>query len=303
MEEVLNVLPIGIKKILSNISSSNSFLTEIRLRVNRKVIIYIAGKEIILDYITTLKDLLDILVNVSSNSIYAIQNDINQGFVTIKGGHRIGICGEVVIDNGKILNIKNISSMNIRIAREIIGASDKILRSIVTGKYFQNTLIISPPGAGKTTILRDIIRQLSNGIVNLHVDGLNVGLVDERGEIAATHNGINALDVGLRTDVLSNISKSLGILMLVRSMGVQVIATDEIGTKEDIEAIKYASLSGVNLIFTMHGKDEKDVFKKEGIKELISENLFENIIILSNRNGPGTIEKVYKINSDKMEVV
>jgi stage III sporulation protein AA len=302
MEDVLNVLPISIKSEIQKIGSSG-ILTEIRLRVGRKCIIYISTKEIVLEYIVVLKDLLDILVKVSSNSIYAIQNDINQGFVTIKGGHRIGICGEVVIDDGKIKNIKNINSMNIRIARQIIGCSDKILPHIVSSKNFSNTLIISPPGCGKTTMLRDIIRQLSQGIPNLHVAGVNVGVIDERGEIASIHNGIPGLDVGMRTDVLTNVPKSIGIEMLVRSMGTKIIATDEIGSDSDIDAIKYAALSGVGLIFTMHGKSIDDVYKKDCIKSAIKEGLFDNIIILSNDNGPGTIKKIHKIKEVEMEVV
>lgn len=302
MEDVLNILPMSIRSQLQSIGSSG-IITEIRIRVGRKVIIYISNQEIILDYIAVLKDLLDILVKVSSNSIYAIQNDINQGFVTIKGGHRVGICGEVVIDNGKIKNIKNINSMNIRIARQIIGCSDKVLHHIVDSNNFSNTLIVSPPGCGKTTMLRDIIRQLSQGIPNLNVPGVNVGVIDERGEIASVHNGIPGLDIGMRTDVLTNVPKYIGIEMLVRSMGIKIIATDEIGTDLDIEAIKYAALSGVGLIFTMHGKSIDDVYKKESIKSVIKEGLFDNIIILSNEKGPGTIKKIHKINNVEMEVV
>lgn len=144
MEEVLSVLPFPVKNEILK-TGSNSGVTEVRLRVGRRVILVISNKEIILEYIITLKDLLDILVKVSSNSIYAIQNDINQGFITIKGGHRIGICGEVVMDNGKIKNIKNVNSMNIRIARQIIGCADRIMPHIVDTKNFLNTLIISPP--------------------------------------------------------------------------------------------------------------------------------------------------------------
>lgn len=152
-------------------------------------------------------------------------------------------------------------------------------------------------------MLRDIIRQLSQGVPNLNVEGVNIGVVDERGEIASVHNGVPGLDVGMRTDVLSNVPKSIGIEMLTRSMGIKIIATDEIGSYSDIEAIKYAALSGVGLIFTMHGKSVEDVYKKENIKGAINDGLFDNIIILSNDNGPGTIKQIHKINKIEMEVI
>ena len=249
-----------------------------------------------------MKDLLDILVNISKNSIYAIQNDINNGFVVIRGGHRVGICGEVVLQDSKIKNIKNINSMNIRVAKQIIGCADKLLPYVISNSSFSNTLIVSPPGCGKTTLLRDLIRQISSGVVEYNFKGVNVGLVDERGEIASVSNGIINLDVGTRTDVISNSPKYIGMEMLVRSMGLSVIATDEIGTKEDIDAIEYAALSGVGLVFTMHGKSVQDITKKQGINKLINDGLFQNIVILSNRNGPGTIEKIYKYENDKLEV-
>ncbi len=158
-------------------------------------------------------------------------------------------------------------------------------------------------GCGKTTILRDVIRQVSNGVKYLKFSGKNVGLVDERGEIASVYQGIPSLDVGKRTDIMSNIPKYLGIEMMTRSMGISVIATDEIGGNLDIEAIKYASFSGVNLLFTMHGKNIDDVRNKSDIAGLLDNNVFSNVILLSKNNGPGTIEKVYKTYNKKLEVV
>jgi stage III sporulation protein AA len=146
-------------------------------------------------------------------------------------------------------------------------------------------------------MLRDIVRQISNGIKNLNFTGKNVGLIDERGEIASVSNGIPNLDVGMRTDIISNCPKNIGIEMIVRSMGVNVIATDEIGSKSDIKAIKYAILSGVNLVFTMHGDSIDDVIKKDGICELVRNGDFDIAILLSNKNAPGTIEKIQNLNT------
>lgn len=299
LEEIYKVLPISMLGKIKKIGSTTN-ITEIRLRVGRNILLVTSDVEVEVDYIVNLKDMLDILVKVSKNSIYAIQNEINNGFVVINGGHRIGICGEVVIENAKIKNIKNINSMNIRVARQLIGVADKVMPYIINNGNVQNTIIISPPGCGKTTILRDIVRQISSGVKILDFKGKNVGLVDERGEIAAVSLGIPNLDVGLRTDIMSNVPKSIGMQMLVRSMGIDVIATDEIGGKEDFEAIKYANSSGVNLLFTMHGNDIRDVYKKEEIKKLLNDGIFSVAIILSRKNGVGTIEKICDLKGENI---
>ena len=300
-KEILMILPPKLQEKIKLVGTS-LIINEIRLRASKKVILVIADKEVEIDYIITVEELLQILIVISKNSIYSIQNDINNGYVVIKGGHRIGISGEVVMQDYKIKNIKNINSMNIRIARQVIGCADKIMPYIIRDKHITNTLIVSPPGCGKTTILRDAIRQLSNGIDRLNFKGVNVSVVDERGEIAAVTQGNANLDVGARTDVMSNISKAKGMEMLVRSMCPNVVATDEVGNKDDIEIIKYITLSGVSMLFTMHGKDLRDVLKKDDIKKLIDEKIFETVIFLSNSKGVGTIQSVYFVDKEKNEM-
>lgn len=271
----------------------NNSITEIRIRSKNKIIVICSKNEFVLDLIASPKIILDILLNVSKMSIYAIQTDLNNGFVVIRGGHRIGVCGEVVYENGRIKNIKNICSLNIRVARQIFGCADSVMPQIIVNGIFQNTLIVSPPGCGKTTLLRDIIRQISNGIKTLGINGKNVSLIDERGEIASCYEGAPTLDIGIRTDVMSNIDKSTGMSMVIRSMAPDIIATDEIGSAKDILAIKAAILSGVKVIFTMHGDSLKSVLENTNVKELIDMNVFSKIILLSSGKIPGIVEKIY----------
>ncbi len=178
--------------------------------------------------------------------------------------------------------MKYITSLNFRIARQVFGCSNNIIGQVIDleNKTIHNTLIISPPGKGKTTLLRDIIRVISNGIPELEFPGQTCGLVDERGEIAASYRGIPQNDIGIRTDVIGNVSKEKGMKMLIRSMSPQVIACDEIGSHKDVEAIKNAMISGVKGIFTMHGKDMEDVRKNSEINKLVEDKQIEKIIFI-----------------------
>lgn len=292
LDEVLSILPTYIAKEVVRLNVGSK-VTEIRIRSKSNILVICSKYEFKTGIEATPKIILEILLNVSKKSIYAIQRDINNGFVVIRGGHRIGICGEVVYQDGKIKNIKNICSLNIRIARQIYGCADSVLPLIICNGIFQNTLIVSEPGCGKTTLLRDIIRQVSNGVETLGLSPQNVSLIDERGELASCFEGVPSLDVGKRTDVMSNVEKASGISMVIRSMAPDIVATDEIGSKEDIEAINTALLSGVKVLFTMHGKGIDSITKNENMKELIDKKAFSKIIILSSGKIPGIVEKVY----------
>ena len=193
-----------------------------------------------------------------------------------------GITGNVVFKDGQVVNISHIYSLNFRIARQIIGCSKPILPFLlnIRENTIFNTIILSPPGRGKTTILRDCVRTISNGILEYGFKGINVGVVDERGEIAAMYKGIPQNDLGERTDILDNVSKDLGMKMLIRSMSPNVIVADEIGTYEDIEAINYAITSGVKGLFTAHGNDLKDIVLNPILNKLYELHIIEKIILI-----------------------
>lgn len=284
IEHITEILPLNIKYAIENFER-NLDITEIRLRIGTNLRLRLGKVEKELDVNITKEDLLSILNNVSHNSIYSVQKDINSGFLTIKGGNRIGIAGEVVILDNKIKSVKDISSMNIRVSKEFVGVAKILMEYILGNGCIKNTLIVSPPGAGKTTMLRDIVRSLSDY-------GYNVSLIDERGEIAAMYEGRPSLNVGARTDVISFLDKANGMNWALRSLAPDVICTDEIGSVEDVEAIKKLCKCGVSFISTMHGSSIEDI-KKSTLREIIDEGYLDNVIILSNKNGIGSIDKIY----------
>ena len=185
---------------------------------------------------------------VSRSSVYAFENEIRNGYITLSGGHRVGISGDAVTENGKISHIRTVQSLNYRFAREVIGAADSVIDRIFDGGEIKNTLIVSPPMCGKTTMLRDVARQLSE-------KGKKVSIVDERGEIAAFSFGISPFRLGANCDVLSGVNKADGMLVMLRSMSPDVIITDEIGDDRDFEAIREIKKRGVKVITTLHGTD------------------------------------------------
>ena len=286
ISELLSYFPNNVGNLIRNTINKNERildeLQEIRIRCDRPIILKLRNFEIVIEYKVNESEILSILERLCNNSIYAYKNQICEGFITVKGGHRVGITGTAVIDNGKIINIKYITSLNFRIAREVLGCSLKILDKIldVKNNEVNNTLIVSPPGKGKTTMLRDIIRNISNGIPNINFRGKTCGVVDERGEIAAMYHGVPQNDIGIRTDVIENVSKAKGMKMLIRSMAPEVIACDEVGSKEDIEAIKEATISGVKGIFTIHGKNLEEIKLNKDINELIENKQIERIIFI-----------------------
>ncbi len=314
MSDLRAVTRVLSRDICYNINENT--IEEIRIRVDRPVILkYPEGKEDILDHVVTQNEILNILQSLCNNSIYSYQSQICDGYITLQGGHRVGITGNVAMKDGKITNVNYVSSLNFRIAREIIGASDEILKEVVTRKSntssqnnyrnsnidnndisnleINNTLIVSRPGCGKTTVLRDLVRNISN-------KGFTVSLIDERGEIASMYKGIPQNDIGLRTDVMDNVTKSLGMKIAVRTMAPQVIVADEIGTEGDLEAINYGICSGVKGIFTAHGADISELRQNETLNKLYEEKLLKRIIFLENR---GKMGKVYYLDRNMYKTV
>lgn len=300
MKNILKYFPLRIRNILEKEVLQEDFLEEIRIRVKKPIILKFKEKDKIIDYLVSPEEILDILHMVCENSIYSYQHRIAEGYVTIRGGHRVGIAGSCVIENGKIINISYINSLNFRIARQIFGISKDILKYIVNQKenIILNTLIVSRPGVGKTTLLKDIVRQISTGIEEFGFKGVNTGIVDERGEIAALYKGIPQNDIGIKSDVMDNVSKSDGIKMLIRSMAPQVIVADEIGNFNDVDAINYAMSSGCKGIFTIHGQGFEDLFSNKVTKELINECFFEVIIFLDSKE-KGKVKELFLL--DKKE--
>lgn len=294
MDKILRLLPQSISRNIISINDKNG-IEEIRLSIGKKLRMIIRGKEAIKPYIVTNEDIKMIIQKISNYSLYAVEEEVRQGYITIEGGHRVGLAGQCVIENKRIKTIKYISSLNIRVAREIIGCSDKVMKYIIADGRVKNTLIVSPPRCGKTTLLRDISRNISDGYSPLSLKGKRVVIIDERSEIASCYRGVPQMKIGERTDVYDNCLKDEGLMMSIRTMSPEVIICDEIGSKSDIDGIVMAYNSGVNVICTLHGNDIEDLYKREVFKNILEQGLIEKVIILSSKCGAGSIEAVYDV--------
>jgi stage III sporulation protein AA len=297
-KDLFEILPKTIRSKLEQVENVQQ-LEELRIKVNKPLFIHIGSKEEVWDYIATSEDIKYIMQRISNYSIYAFEDEIRQGYITIKGGHRVGLCGICVIENNSIKTIKDISSVNIRVCKEVIGCADKVMPYIINNNSVYNTIIISPPKCGKTTLLRDISRIISQGDKDKKFYGKNVSIIDERSEIGGSFKGIPQMDVGMRSDILDNCPKSQGIMMAIRSMSPDVIVCDEIGTQRDMESILMALNSGISLITTIHGFGIEDLYKRLVFKDIVDNYVFTRGIVLSNKKGIGTIECIYDFAKGK----
>lgn len=307
-DEVLQIFSVRLRNIISHLQINGvmadfEHLQEIRLRINGPLLAVYKNQEYFVKengilsfdnkqaHMISRNEMRETLEYIGNYSLYAFEEEIRQGFITVQGGHRVGIAGHAVLEAGRIKNIKHISFINVRLSHQVKGCADKVIPYITIQEKVYHTLIISPPRCGKTTLLRDIIRQISNGDKSRH--GMTVGVVDERSEIGACYLGVPQNDLGMRTDILDCCPKADGMLMLIRSMSPAVIAVDEIGQREDLDAIEYVMNCGCYLVATVHGSCIDDVKLKPVLGRMVKEKMFERYIILNNREMIGNIEEIY----------
>ncbi|MBQ7792852.1 MAG: stage III sporulation protein AA [Clostridia bacterium] len=279
---IQSLLPHSLHPYLTNTTE------EIRFRRNREVMFLSSEEEMISPVISDRDFMEELLDRLTQSSIYTYSDNITEGYLTLEGGHRIGICGTGVYQKGVLSDVRDISSVNFRIAHEVKGCAEKVFHTVQAEKTLPGILIISPPGCGKTTLLRDVIRLFSNEIPKI-----KVAVVDERNELSGTYRGTSHNDLGRRTDILNGYQKSDGIRRAVRSLSPTLIGVDEIGSPEDEESLLYAHFAGVRVIATVHGNQD-GMFQKN-IARLTKEKVFDYYIYLSQKNPANRIESIQKV--------
>lgn len=302
-DEVMRLFPEHLRFKWKSTAQMGGRLCEIRLRAQRPIMLYIQGEEWYLEDSGKLtqdfgkarvmpgEELAQILKHICRYSLYAYEEEMSRGYVSADGGFRVGIAGEVILNADRtVKNIRYISSLNIRIAHEAKGVGEPVLPYLYENGRLHNVLIISPPGCGKTTLLRDIVRLVSDG--NALAMGQTVGIVDERSELAGCFQGIPRNDVGKRTDVLDGCPKDEGMMMLLRSMAPKVVAVDELGSSADADALEQVIKCGAGVLATIHGSSFAEVCSKRFLAPLLEEMVFGRYLVLGRRQGKFVVEQV-----------
>ena len=299
MESVFRRLPEDIARSLRSMPRQLSEnLEEIRFRIHGPVTVCSGGRE----YELTGKngrridseEMNRIFSLLIQHSRYAYQEEIRRGFFTMEGGHRVGICGHAVMEGDEILSIQNITSINIRRGCEYPGTAESIIPYLMDERGgIRNTILLSPPRCGKTTVLRDITRLIS-------LRGKRVGVCDERSEIAGCSEGIPSFDIGPRTDVMDGCPKAKAMTMLIRSMAPEVLVADELGTAEDAEAVEKAAAAGVSVIASIHGRSFDDLLRSS-IGRFVRSGLLSRIVLLGADPVPGTVQDI--VNASNLSLL
>ncbi|ATA60630.1 stage III sporulation protein AA [Geobacillus stearothermophilus] len=293
MEAVWGILPKTIAAVLQQMPSWGRNIEEIRIRISRPLEVIVDGKARLLPYEVTKEDGVYLLNKLSHYSIYAVEEELRRGFMTIEGGHRVGLAGKVVTEGGKVKAIRDVASFNIRIAKEQIGIADPLIPYVYDGRW-RHTMIIGSPQTGKTTLLRDAARLISSGTGRIPAQ--KVAIVDERSEIAGCVKGIPQFSFGPRLDVLDACPKAEGMMMMIRSMSPDVMIVDEIGREEDSEAVLEAANAGVSIWTTVHGRTVRDVWQRPTLRPVMEQRVFERFIELTNVPHPGFIRRIVDAN-------
>ncbi|WP_335870653.1 stage III sporulation protein AA [Bacillus sp. 2205SS5-2] len=292
MEEVFAILPSAIRQYvlaLPDIVLEN--LEEIRIRIQRPLEITAKGKPLFLSYVVKAEDAEALINRLAQYSFYTLEEELKRGYITISGGHRVGLAGKVILEHGEVKAIRQLSSFNIRVARQKIGIGDPLIPYLFDKKWM-HTMIIGPPQTGKTTLLRDLARVLSTGLEEQKVEAKKVGIVDERSEIAGCVKGVPQLAFGHRVDVLDACPKAEGMMMMIRSMSPDVLIVDEIGREEDAKALLEAVNAGITLMMTTHGHSYLDIKKRPILKKIMDLGIIDRYIELSRESGPGSISTI-----------
>ncbi len=302
-DELIKIFSKGIRNVLGRLDVDFEDVQEIRLRVQAPLLVIYKNQEYYLAhngrlsrnsedaYVVSREEVRETMEYISNYSLYAYEEEMKQGFITIQGGHRIGIAGKTILDDRGIRSMKYVSFINVRLSHQVKGCASPVLPYLYHGGDIYHTLVISPPRCGKTTLLRDMIRQISNGTGR--APGMTVGVIDERSEIGACYQGVPQNELGIRTDILDCCPKAKGMMMLIRTMSPRVIAVDEIGSREDLEAMEYVMNCGCKLIATVHGNSVEDIKQKPVLRKLVQERIFERYIVLDNRGKIGNVAQIY----------
>lgn len=306
---ILQMFPKEYRGLFEKVAGKAERISELRFRAEKPIIVLEAAGEFFLKADGTYtqkvdeaqkadKEMLDRIVQHNCRySMYAYEEELRQGYITVAGGHRIGMAGQAVTDGrDNVKTLKYICAMNIRISHQVKGVSEPILPWLYREGRPKSILIVSPPGCGKTTMLRDIVRQMSDG--NRYGVGVTVGVVDERSEIGGAYLGQPQNDVGMRTDVLDACPKVAGMMMLLRAMSPGVIAIDELGSEAELQAVQLAASCGSRVVATIHGNGPEDILRRERMKECMEEGLFETVILLGKESGRCMIRQVYEVTGD-----